>query len=235
MSLVKRVLPVHGSVTQEAQQCGTVLHQGSTHAHLNDRSLRTHPGRWSSAFVDISGRRKRSVLLKDLSFEAAELLHQNSNPKGKGIYPCRGCGKVYRWYQNLVVHQRIECGSAQIHLNDRSFRSHPGRWSSAFVDVAGRRQRSVLLKDLDFEAAKLLYQDNNRKGAGLYPCRRCGKVYRWYRNLSVHQKLECGKEPQFHCPYCIVRTTQKSSLIRHIRQRHSESQQQMINSDIEFS
>ncbi|XP_049861466.1 uncharacterized protein LOC126355231 [Schistocerca gregaria] len=97
--------------------------------------------------------------------------------------------------------------SAQIHLNDRSFRSHPGRWSSAFVDVAGRRQRSVLLKDLDFEAAKLLYQDSNRKGAGLYPCRGCGKVYRWYQNLSVHQKLECGKEPQFHCPYCIVRTT----------------------------
>ncbi|XP_049779179.1 zinc finger protein 16-like [Schistocerca cancellata] len=145
-------LVVHGSVTQGVQQCGTVLHQGSTHAHLNDRSLRTHPGRWSSAFVDISGRRKRSVLLKDLSFEAAELLHQNSSPKGKGIYPCRGCGKVYRWYQNLVVHQRIEC----------------------------------------------------------------------------------GKEPQFQCPYCPSRTTQKSSLITHIKRRHPDNQYQVTSSDMEL-
>ena len=54
----------------------------------------------------------------------------------------------------------------------------------------------------------------------LFPCTACGKVYQWKKTLLRHVRHECGKEPQFQCPYCPQRTTQKNSLKNHIRARH---------------
>ncbi|XP_049861465.1 putative zinc finger protein 355P [Schistocerca gregaria] len=155
------------------------------------------------------------------------LQYQNIKRTEEGCYA--SCDKE----DHLTPHQ-IKIGSTHAHLNDRSLRTHPGRWSSAFVDISGRRKRSVLLKDLSFEAAELLHQNSNPKGKGIYPCRGCGKVYRWYQNLVVHQRIECGKEPQFQCPYCPSRTTQKSSLITHIKRRHPDNQYQVTSSDMEL-
>jgi len=39
-----------------------------------------------------------------------------------------------------------------------------------------------------------------------FRCCNCGKVYRWKNTLYRHLRLECGKEPQFHCPYCPYRS-----------------------------
>jgi hypothetical protein len=54
-----------------------------------------------------------------------------------------------------------------------------------------------------------------------FPCNGCGNTYRHKRSLQKHVKLECGKEPQFHCPYCPVRMKQKGNLLKHIRKRHA--------------
>lgn len=56
-----------------------------------------------------------------------------------------------------------------------------------------------------------------------YPCHQCGKVYRWKQSLSLHQRLECGKEPQFQCPHCPHRSKQKGSLFKHISNKHPNS------------
>jgi len=56
--------------------------------------------------------------------------------------------------------------------------------------------------------------------SGSFQCPRCGKVYRWRKNMISHMRLECGKEPQFQCPHCPQRTTQKSSLLTHINNKH---------------
>lgn len=56
---------------------------------------------------------------------------------------------------------------------------------------------------------------------GLFTCTACGKVYQWKKTLLRHVRHECGKEPQFQCPYCPQRTTQKNSLKNHIRARHN--------------
>lgn len=55
---------------------------------------------------------------------------------------------------------------------------------------------------------------------GIFACTVCGKVYRWYRNLQSHVRQECGKEPQFLCPYCPHRTKIKSNLKKHIKIKH---------------
>ena len=61
---------------------------------------------------------------------------------------------------------------------------------------------------------------NMNASPGRFPCDRCGKVYRWYRNLTTHLRLECGKEPSIICPYCPRRTKHRNSMRSHIRRIH---------------
>ncbi|XP_069702175.1 longitudinals lacking protein, isoforms H/M/V-like isoform X28 [Periplaneta americana] len=58
---------------------------------------------------------------------------------------------------------------------------------------------------------------------GDHVCTNCGKRYRQYSSLWRHYTYECGKVPQFQCPYCPHRATQKVSLKKHIRCRHPAS------------
>lgn len=58
------------------------------------------------------------------------------------------------------------------------------------------------------------------KKPGVFKCPKCGKHYRWLRNMKNHLKIECGKEPKECCPYCPHRTKYKSSLQKHIIRIH---------------
>lgn len=58
------------------------------------------------------------------------------------------------------------------------------------------------------------------EGPGAFPCEICGKVYKWRRTLQNHKKLECGKEPQFKCPFCPLRSKRKGNLSSHIKTVH---------------
>lgn len=56
---------------------------------------------------------------------------------------------------------------------------------------------------------------------GTFPCHQCGKTYRWKGNLSQHLRFECGKAPQFKCPYCPYRSKHRSDLKnKHMKCRH---------------
>ena len=57
-------------------------------------------------------------------------------------------------------------------------------------------------------------------GGNGFRCTRCGKVYVRKGTLTRHLKFECGKEPQFHCPHCSLRTKHKSSLLTHMYCKH---------------
>ncbi|KAK3915459.1 Longitudinals lacking protein, isoforms A/B/D/L [Frankliniella fusca] len=61
------------------------------------------------------------------------------------------------------------------------------------------------------------------KSPGRFECPRCGKVYRWKGNLKQHLNVECGKEPQLQCLYCIYRCKHKSSMNRHMKHLHAWS------------
>jgi hypothetical protein len=58
------------------------------------------------------------------------------------------------------------------------------------------------------------------EGRNVFQCIQCGKVYMSKGNLTRHLKFECGKEPQFQCPHCPIRTKHKSSLLTHIYCKH---------------
>ncbi|XP_072156018.1 longitudinals lacking protein, isoforms F/I/K/T-like [Bemisia tabaci] len=53
-----------------------------------------------------------------------------------------------------------------------------------------------------------------------WECADCGKRYKYRRGLAMHRRLECGKEPMFHCPYCPQKCHQKGNMVIHIRKKH---------------
>lgn len=58
-------------------------------------------------------------------------------------------------------------------------------------------------------------------------CSQCGNGYSNNGNLMRHLKFECGKEPQFHCPVCPLRTKHKSNLFSHMYCKHPTELQNM--------
>lgn len=55
-----------------------------------------------------------------------------------------------------------------------------------------------------------------------FSCPDCGRMYKLKSSLRNHQKWECGKEPQFRCPYCVYRAKQKMHIGRHMERMHKE-------------
>ncbi|KAJ9593769.1 hypothetical protein L9F63_027588, partial [Diploptera punctata] len=81
---------------------------------------------------------------------------------------------------------------------------------SAFVPVPSATNSGGLLQ---------LISEQNKPGEG-FKCKNCGKLYRWKNSLYTHVRLECGKEPQFQCPYCPYRAKLKGNLQKHIKLKH---------------
>nr|XP_022903211.1 longitudinals lacking protein, isoforms A/B/D/L isoform X7 [Onthophagus taurus] len=57
---------------------------------------------------------------------------------------------------------------------------------------------------------------------GNFTCLQCGRMYVRKDSLQRHLTYECGKEPQFQCPFCPQRTKRKTHQIRHIKRQHKD-------------
>ncbi|XP_073973440.1 longitudinals lacking protein, isoforms A/B/D/L-like [Rhodnius prolixus] len=54
-----------------------------------------------------------------------------------------------------------------------------------------------------------------------FRCATCNRMYSYRESLYNHQKYECGKLPQFACPYCPYRAKRKGTLKDHLFNKHS--------------
>lgn len=61
-----------------------------------------------------------------------------------------------------------------------------------------------------------------------YTCTDCGRVYKLKSSLRNHQKWECGKDPQFQCPFCVYRAKQKMHIGRHMERMHKKNAEMLI-------
>ncbi|XP_050455545.1 longitudinals lacking protein, isoforms A/B/D/L-like isoform X11 [Cataglyphis hispanica] len=62
-----------------------------------------------------------------------------------------------------------------------------------------------------------------KKLPGQFTCTRCGRSYMRKDSLQRHMHWECGKEPQFQCPFCPQRCKRKAHWLRHMRRQHKDS------------
>lgn len=65
-----------------------------------------------------------------------------------------------------------------------------------------------------------------------FVCNVCGRTYKLKSSLRNHQKWECGKEPQFKCPYCIYKAKQKMHMARHMERMHRIIDDSGVKSEI---
>ncbi|XP_031629854.1 longitudinals lacking protein, isoforms A/B/D/L-like isoform X8 [Contarinia nasturtii] len=63
----------------------------------------------------------------------------------------------------------------------------------------------------------------NDQGGYMCPAPECGRVYKLKSSLRNHQKWECGKDPQFQCPFCVYRAKQKMHIGRHMERMHKNN------------
>lgn len=57
----------------------------------------------------------------------------------------------------------------------------------------------------------------NAEGARYFPCpRKCGRQYKYKKNLNQHLKFECGQKKQFLCHLCPKSFAHKGQLKSHL-------------------
>ncbi|XP_073978023.1 zinc finger X-chromosomal protein-like isoform X1 [Rhodnius prolixus] len=109
-------------------------------------------------------------------------------------FGCLMCGKSYKYRAGLYNHRRYECGK------EPQFYCHFCPYKC--------KQKSGLKTHL-----------KTKHDSGRYLCH-CGKSYKHKFSLNKHVKYECGKEPQFQCPYCSYRGKRKGAVKSHISRKH---------------
>lgn len=90
--------------------------------------------------------------------------------------------------------------------------------------VATSQHQTVSEDNVQMQLPRMRSRQNGNKAV---LCPQCGKGYSNNGNLMRHLKFECGKEPQFQCPHCPLRTRHKSNLLSHMYCKHVESYQKM--------
>lgn len=105
--------------------------------------------------------------------------------------------------------------------NSSANQSASVRASAAAAQKAKKRARKIASS----ASAKLqrTYKIDGKSGDKMFPCRHCGRKYRWKSTLRRHENDECGnKEPAHQCPYCDYKAKQRGNLGVHVRKHHSD-------------
>ncbi|PNF37611.1 hypothetical protein B7P43_G11948 [Cryptotermes secundus] len=119
----------------------------------------------------------------------------------------------------LIVTRKICCVIKDIEWlqQDKSFNS------SLWIDY--KKNHGVL--NFKLQPVSCSYADDHK-----FPCRDCGKMYAWKTSLIRHRREECGKEPQFQCPYCDKRT--KLKCLKYMYEHPMGNKQKNSEAQIDF-
>lgn len=97
--------------------------------------------------------------------------------------------------------------------------------SAKASNAAAQKVKKKARKIASATNAKLqrTYKIDGKSGDKLFPCRHCGRKYRWKSTLRRHENDECGnKEPSHQCPYCPYKAKQRGNLGVHVRKHHQD-------------
>ncbi|XP_023934586.1 longitudinals lacking protein, isoforms J/P/Q/S/Z [Bicyclus anynana] len=152
--------------------------------------------------------------------------HENVECGGKApAHQCPYCAYRAKQRGNLGVHIRK-------HHNTEWYLYATSKCGADVCAVAGGEEAFPRLGGLSWEqwsarlalplVAGLRAPAPPAPGEPSFTCPDCGRVYKLKSSLRNHQKWECGKEPQFQCPYCVYRAKQKMHIARHMERMHRE-------------
>ncbi|KAJ3635636.1 hypothetical protein MTP99_008529 [Tenebrio molitor] len=115
-------------------------------------------------------------------------------------FQCEKCGKSYKHKGNLNQHLRSHYGGGDV--------------------VVEERKEQILIEFVSGEPVES--EDCSVSDSEIFTClcNNCGKMYKSKGNLQRHLNYECGKEPHITCPLCGLQTKYRSSMKRHVLNRH---------------
>lgn len=89
------------------------------------------------------------------------------------------------------------------------------------------------LEDISLYSSKAIKNSSRLSSDGSgFDCSVCGRIYKLKSSLRNHQKWECGKEPQFKCPYCVYKAKQKMHMARHMERMHKEVDLSVVKNEV---
>lgn len=112
-------------------------------------------------------------------------------------------------------------------MNARKFSESSAIGSKSVTEEISKKQLNCDKSDdcvdpKTLKALAKLYKNQT----GLFSCYKCGKKYSQSPTLWRHVKYECGKGPQFHCPFCMKGFTRKFTMLKHADKQHGLIQYQ---------
>ncbi|KAH1002472.1 hypothetical protein HUJ04_008557 [Dendroctonus ponderosae] len=160
-----------------------------------------------------------NVLLNETVDNSAEA-KSGLNKKEIGFVYC-SCQQGFKSEASLMRHQELECDKEQTFqcqfcktdFQQRAEMSkHIKKWHNRFF-----------IRNKEVQSAN---QGPKRRNAhrikGSFSCDKCERKYIRKDSLQRHQTYECGKEPQFSCPFCGQRFKRRSHQLRHISRSHPD-------------
>nr|CAD7585737.1 unnamed protein product [Timema genevievae] len=202
-NLLKRNLmkPIHNVRENSPEGAGTFLSSDFTSFFAPKASSRDFTDIWNAELFDYD-----TCPLGQPSDEKTVNFIRSQQGKGKntGVFPCSNCGKVYTFKGNLKRHLKESQGNE-------------------IEDISGNPVVDCKSSAIDHAVTEANEDDvgtSNIPRQETHHCPRCRRYYRYKSSMLRHYRLECGKEPQFNCPYCPVKLTQRSYVRIHIQRRH---------------
>lgn len=128
--------------------------------------------------------------------------------------------KADKTHEDLPIESKMTENMPNVR-GEASGSSHAKASAAAVVQKVKKRARKIA----SAANAKLqrTYKIDGKSGDKLFPCRHCGRKYRWKSTLRRHENDECGnKEPAHQCPYCSYKAKQRGNLGVHVRKHHSD-------------
>ncbi|CAG9760671.1 unnamed protein product [Ceutorhynchus assimilis] len=165
----------------------------------------------STPIVKLEGKLEH-FLLQSIKEEKCKV-QKKPTVRKKGSFTCNKCNRIYipqdlrlpkplpQWPPNLVLPMMLLRENLQ---------------QSVFQNVQQNPNNYFDLAKLPKPKGLKIPVDNS----GSHVCPDCGRIYKLRSSLRNHQKWECGKEPQFKCPFCSYKAKQKMHMLRHTERMH---------------
>ncbi|GLV34649.1 longitudinals lacking [Carabus blaptoides fortunei] len=140
-------------------------------------------------------------------------------------FKCDFCDFVCKLKHNLQKHIVIKHFKLPIaiELKEDSFSGDEYKpwlgWSATRGDVLSNINK---LPQQTKPVVKKRISEASGRRHGNFPCHKCTRSYIRKDSLQRHLQWECGKEPQFQCPFCPQKCKRKAHQIRHIQRQHKD-------------